>query len=79
MTEYRQTNWKDWTDIFIHLVLMFLAMFVGAVLVGPANLFHWPVVFLAPLVWIIHWHTCSFAYRSGTAINLLRSPFCTIC
>jgi hypothetical protein len=63
MTEYRRNNRKDWIDIIIRLVLMFLWMFAGIVLLGPANLFLWPIVFLIPLIWIILWHTRSFAYR----------------
>jgi hypothetical protein len=63
MAEYRKTNWRDWADIIVRLVLMFLAMFVGAALLGPPNLYLWPIPSLVPIVWIILWHTRNFAYR----------------
>jgi hypothetical protein len=63
MAKYRKTNRKDWADIIFRLALMFLAMFVGVTLLGPANLFLWPIPFLVPIAWIIFWHTRNFAYR----------------
>jgi hypothetical protein len=63
MTNYRRTDRKDWIDVTLRLVLMFLAMLAGVALLGPANLALWPLPFLIPMIWLIVWHTRNFAYH----------------
>ena len=72
---YRPINRTDWRSIFWRLGLLMVVMAVGPVLLGPALIFLWPLVFLAPLAWIVRWHTRSFAYRCRNCGQVFEISF----
>jgi hypothetical protein len=63
MPEYRTTTRRDWIEIVVRLASMFVIIFAGLALLGPANIVFMPLVFIGSLVWIILWHTRTFGYR----------------